>query len=112
MEVSQWFCPKKGTTKADDKGGPDGLLAPQQGATAATNQPQASTHQDQPTGPHQDRPFPLDNVDNDHEQTAPTQPAAPAAAPAPVPQQEPLKHRHVKQEVAGSSRTPLATTKV
>ena len=75
------FATKKGTTKADDKGGLDGLLAPRRGAMAATNQPQASTQQDQPKGPHQDRPLPLNNVDNDHEQTAPTQPAAPAAAP-------------------------------
>ena len=81
------FATKKGTTKADDKGGLDGLLAPRRGATAATNQPQASTQHDQPTGPHQDLPLPLDNVNNDHELAAPTQPTAPAAAP--VPQQEP-----------------------
>ena len=79
--------PKKGTTKADIKGGLDGLLAPRRGATAVTNQTQASTQQDQPEGPQQDLPLPLDNVHDALEQPAVTQPAAPAATPET--QQEP-----------------------
>ena len=82
------FATKKGTAKADDKGGLDGLLAPRRGATAATTQPQASAQRDQPEGPQQDLPLLVDSVPDDHEQPAVTQPAAPAATP--MPQQEPL----------------------
>ena len=81
------FAAKKGTTKTDDKGGLDGLLAPQRGATAAMNQPQVSNQHDQPAGPNQDLPLPLDNVNEDNDQPATSQPAAPAATS--VPQQEP-----------------------
>ena len=82
------FATKKGTAKADDKGGLDGLLAPRRGATAVTPQPQASAQRDQTEGPQQDLPLLVDIVPDDHEQPAVTQPAATAATP--VLQQEPL----------------------
>ena len=77
------FAAKRGTTKTDDKGGLDDLLAPRRGATAAMNQPQAPNQHDQPRGPNQDLPLPLDNIDEDNEHPATSQPAATAATPGP-----------------------------
>ena len=50
------------------------------------NPPRESTENEQPAGPHQDLPLPLDNDTDKHTQPAPQQPA-PAATP--LPQQEP-----------------------
>ena len=63
------------------KRGLDGLLAPRRGATATTNPLQESTENEQPAGPHQDLPLPLDNDTDEHTQPAPQQPAAPTATP-------------------------------
>ena len=75
------FAAKKGTTKADDKGVLDGLLAPRRGATAV--QPTAASQQEQPAGLNQDLPFPLDTGTNDNEQPVTAQPTAPAETPLP-----------------------------
>ena len=77
------FATRKGATKTDAKGGLDGLLAPRRGAPAATNQPQAANLHDQPAGPIQDLPMPLDSVDEANEHPSITEPAAPAASPGP-----------------------------
>ena len=79
------FAAKKGTIKADDKGGLDGLLAPRRGETAV--QPTASIQQEQPAGLSQDLPFPLDTGTDDSNQPVTAQPAAPAETS--LPQQDP-----------------------
>ena len=77
------FATRKGATKTDAKGGLDGLLAPRRGAPAATNQPQPANLHDQPTGPIQDLPMPLDNADEANEHPSIAEHAAPAASPGP-----------------------------
>ena len=79
------FATKKGTTKADDKGGLDGLMAPRRGATTAMNPPQESAQQDQSAGHPHELLVPLDNGHDGHAQPADAQPAAPAATPIPQP---------------------------
>ena len=83
MEVSQWVHYKERCTKTDAKGGLDGLLAPRRGAPVATNQPHVANLHDQPTGPIQDLPMPLDNADETNEHPSTAEPAAPAASPGP-----------------------------
>ena len=81
------FATKKETAKPDAKGGLDGLLAPQRGTTAASSPPQDHIRNEQPAGPHQDLPMPLETDAEEHNQPAPQQRVVPVAA-RPLPQQE------------------------